>query len=64
MGVVPAGEEANAEVTAVRVWSNVAVPVMVTVPDRVGVAAAVLISSLRTAIPALWLLFDAERAHT
>ena len=44
----------RAEVTAVRVWSKVAVPLIVTVPERAGaVAAAVLIDALRCAVPAL-----------
>ena len=37
MGVVLAGEEVRAEVTAVNVWSKVAVPVMLTLPDKAGV---------------------------
>ena len=39
MGVVPAGVDASAEVTAVKVCPKVAVPVMVTVPERAGVDA-------------------------
>ena len=44
MGVVPAGEEVRAVVTAVKVWSNTAEPLIVTVPDRVGAPAAVTVN--------------------
>ena len=54
MGVVPAGVEVKAVVTAVRVCPNVGVPVMVTVPDNAGVVPdAVLMFALLTAVPAL-----------
>jgi len=39
VGVVPAGVEVSAVVTAVSVCPKVAVPVMVTVPERAGVDA-------------------------
>ena len=54
MGVVPAGDEVSAVVTAVSVCPKVAVPLIVTVPDNAGVVAvAVFIAALRTAVPAL-----------
>ena len=43
MGVVPAGVEDRAEVTAVKVCPKVAVPVIVTVPERAGVAAVAVL---------------------
>ena len=54
MGVVPAGVEVRAVVTAVKVWSKVAVPLIVTVPDNAGVVAVAVLND------ALALIADAK----
>jgi len=44
VGVVPAGVEVRAVVTAVKVCPNVAVPLIVTVPESAGVAAVAVLN--------------------
>ena len=41
--MVPAGDEVRAVVTAVKIWSNIAKPLIVTLPDNAGVAAVAVL---------------------